>query len=102
MADSFGQFVKQRLKLAGLSIRAYARLAGYPSSNSFVSKVLRGIEPPPLKESGRWAAPLGLDQADRDRFDELAALAHSPPIIRERYEAMRDRLASAPRRGKKA
>lgn len=101
MADSFGQFVRERMVRRGLSVREYARLAGYPSAHSFVSRVLRGVDPPPLKEMDRWAGALGIGPDERDRFDELAALAHSPPLIRERYESMRERLASNPRRRKK-
>jgi transcriptional regulator with XRE-family HTH domain len=97
MADSFGQFVRERIRRRDISVREYARLAGYPSAHSFVSRVLRGVDPPPLKEMDRWAAALGISPDERDRFDELAALAHSPPLIRERYEAMRDRLVAAPK-----
>jgi len=83
MAESFGSFVDARLRQLGLSMRAYANLAGYRTGHSIISLVLRGKMPPPLKSLDRWAAPLGLTASERSRFDLLAAVANSPKLMQE-------------------
>lgn len=84
MAETFGSFVLERLRSKGMALREYARVVmGHDRSHGFVSRVLRGISPPPLKALDDWAAPLGLDAEERKRFDFLAAVQHSPPAVRE-------------------
>lgn len=73
-------------------------MTGHQSAHSFVSRVLRGVRPPPLKALEAWARALDITADERDRFDELAALAHSPPMIRERFETMREKLAAKARK----
>jgi len=81
MASAFGRYVEQFLDQHELSIRAYARLIGCAGSQPFVARVLRGLDPPPLKNLERWAKPLQLTPDQRARFDLLAAIAHSPLLV---------------------
>jgi hypothetical protein len=97
MADSFESFVLARLSQHQLSIRAYARLAGHSSGYSFFAAVLRGEEPPPLKQLDRWAAPLQLTEDERRLFDFLAAVAHAPPPVKAWFAAY-DKPLLRPRR----
>ena len=83
MAATFGSFLRDTLARRGLGVCEYARLAGYPKAHGFVSRVISGTSLPPLKELDRWAKPLGLSAAERDRFDLLAGIANSPPVVRE-------------------
>lgn len=82
MAESFGSFLADGLRRQGLTVRAYASLAGYPTGHSFVSRVLHGKLAPPLKKLDLWAAPLRLTTEERRRFDLLAAVAHAPPVLK--------------------
>jgi hypothetical protein len=81
MASAFGRYVEQFLDQHELSVRAYARLIGCSGSQPFVARVLRGLDPPPLKSLERWAKPLQLTPDQRTRFDLLAAIAHSPLLV---------------------
>lgn len=84
MTETFGSFVREKLAARGIGLREYSRVVmGHDRSHGFVSRVLRGISPPPLKALDEWAAPLGLGAEERRRFDFLAAVQHSPPLIRE-------------------
>ena len=83
MAETFGSFVRDALARKGLGVVEFARLAGYPKAHGFVSRVLSGRSLPPLKELDRWAKPLGLSAKERERFELLAGIAHSPPVVRE-------------------
>ena len=87
---NFGSYLKEALKNAGLSRRAFAKKVGYHPSN--VDKVAHGKRPPPLKRIPMWAKALG-DGVDAARFKELAALEHCPESIQDEYEHMRQALA---------
>jgi hypothetical protein len=60
--------------------------------------VLRGKDPPPLKQLDRWAAPLQLTEDERRLFDFLAAVAHAPPPVKAWFAAYDKPLLKRPHR----
>lgn len=98
MAETFGSFLRAALERRNLGVCEYARLAGYPKAHGFVSRVIAGRSLPPLKELDRWAVPLGLTAAERARFDLLAAVANSPPSVRDWFARAEKDLAEARKR----
>lgn len=78
-----------------MTLRAYALAVGLGKSHSFAYRVARGDAAPPLKALGRWAEPLGLSAAERARFELLAGIANSPPVVREWFAKV-DRTPKAP------
>lgn len=92
---TFGEFLADALARSGLGVREYSRaVMGHDRSHGFVSRVLGGKSLPPLKNLSAWAAPLGLDRTETARFEFLAALAHTPPIVVARLRELEARNAS--------
>lgn len=88
MGSAFGLEVKRRLKANKLSQRAFA--AAIKMSQANLNKVLNGTHGAPPPPTGvtlqLWAGLLNLTGDDRQRFMDLAALAHIPPEVRGRFE----------------
>lgn len=97
MAGTFGEFLREAVERRGMSLHAYAAAVGLGKSHSFAYRVARGA-PPPLKSLDRWAAPLGLTAEERARFDLLAAVANSPPAVRDWFARAEKDLAEAQKR----
>ena len=61
------------------SRREFIRAAGTDNEDSdqgYLGKVLTGTKPPPIDRLSAWADALDLRDADRQRFFDLAAIAH--------------------------
>jgi transcriptional regulator with XRE-family HTH domain len=71
----------------GLNQRGLAKMLG--RSEAFVSLVLKGTRHPSEEEAHRWAAALGLAEAERKVFLERALLELTPGWIAERYRRRR-------------
>lgn len=67
---------------------AFARAIG--RSSAFVNQICRSKRTPPLDEVESWAKTLSLSGLDRERFINLAALAHLPRPVAERFESLLD------------
>lgn len=86
MAETFGTFLREALQRRGMTLRTYALAIGLGKSHSFAYRVANGQAGPPMKDLARWAEPLGLTAKERRRFDLLAGVANSPPVVREWFE----------------
>lgn len=88
MGSLFGTLVKERLKSQKISQRAFATVAKMSQAN--LNKVLNGTHGAPPPPTGAmlqlWAGALGLVGDERQRFMDLAALAHLPPEVRGKFE----------------
>ena len=78
--EQFGHFLRQHRKALGLSLREYCRRNGFDAP--FVSKLERGLLPPPRssKTLEAYAKALSLpeDSLEWERFSDLAQKAASP------------------------
>ncbi len=92
MHTPFGDHLLESLRRQGLSQNEFARKVGTSSSN--IAQVIHGKRAPPLEKSTQWMDVLQIGAKDRERFTELAHLAHCSPYIVERYLAMQAKLKS--------
>jgi hypothetical protein len=86
--SDFGNYLDVLLRERGLSVAAFGRLVGLRTSS--VSTAKRETLNPKRLEP--WANALRLHGEQRERFFELAWLAHTPPYIRELLQRERDRI----------
>lgn len=87
MANTFGSFLHESLRRCGLGVREYSRIIfGHNRGHSFVSRVLRDMQAPPMGSLDVWAIPLKLTEAERHKFDFLASVANSPPLVKKWFE----------------
>lgn len=101
MAESFGDYLRWALERKGMTLRAYALAIGLGKSHSFAYRVAKGAVAPPLKDLGRWAAPLDLTVSERRYFELLAAVANSPLQV-QKWFALHNknrRVSGTTRRG---
>jgi transcriptional regulator with XRE-family HTH domain len=80
------------LKRLGLSASAFAERAN--RSQQAIHSYLSGRARPPLDQVPIWAAMLGLQGAERERFVSAAAEAHVPQLIWRRLQEL-ERAAKA-------
>jgi hypothetical protein len=59
---------------------------------SYLSKVLRGLTPPPMRRLGGWARALGLEGEEAEHFYDLALIAHLPAEFQPRFESLLGRV----------
>jgi len=84
----FGDYLDVILAERKQSVRSFARLVGVSSAS--VTTFKRTM--PPKERIEPWADALRLTGAPRQRFLELAWLAHTPDFIRERYAALSEEV----------
>jgi transcriptional regulator with XRE-family HTH domain len=82
--SAFADVMKAALKRRDLSQRKFADLA--ECSGGFVCDVINDKRTPPLDRIMQWADALGLEDEDRQRFMDLAGIAHLPATIRPTFE----------------
>jgi hypothetical protein len=87
----FGSLLKHHIASSGRSISAWARTVGI--TQGFASNLMAGRRTPPLKEMERWADSLRLAGEERQRFIDLAAIAHLPATAQARLVALIDDAA---------
>lgn len=80
------------------SQREFARALGPPSKEhanaSYISQVLADKKPPPLERLDTWADALELYGDERQRFMDLAAIAHLPVEVQPRFLVLLRQLKS--------
>jgi hypothetical protein len=80
---AFGEALQAAIAAKGISVKSWAeKMIG--STHGQVFNVIAGRRTPPLDEVERWATKLGLEGRERQRFLDLAALAHLPIEIEAR------------------
>jgi hypothetical protein len=87
----FGTLLKHHISASGRSLSAWARAVGI--TQGFASNLLAGRRTPPLGELETWADSLGLAGEERQRFIDLAAIAHCPHPAQARLVALLDSAA---------
>ena len=84
-ATTFGAFFRQRRRALKLGLREFCRLNGFDPGN--VSRIERGLAPPPVAEHvlQAYAESLKFDSDERNRFFDLAAAetGRIPPELLE-------------------
>jgi hypothetical protein len=78
----FGTLLKHHIAASGRSISAWARMVGI--TQGFASNLMAGRRTPPLRELEAWADSLALADEERQRFLDLAAIAHLPAAAQAR------------------
>jgi hypothetical protein len=87
----FGRLLKLHIQASGRSISAWARMVGI--TQGFASNLMAGRRTPPLRELETWADSLALGGEERQRFLDLAAIAHLPAAAQVRLVALLDDAA---------
>ncbi len=87
----FGRLLKHHISASGRSISAWSRAVGI--TQGFASNLTAGRRTPPLGELERWADSLTLVGDERQRFIDLAAIAHLPATAQARLIALLDDAA---------
>jgi transcriptional regulator with XRE-family HTH domain len=87
----FGNLLKAHISASGRSISEWARTVGI--TQGFASNLLAGRRTPPLRELEAWADSFGIAGDERQRFIDLAAIAHLPDTAQERLVALLDDAA---------
>ncbi|MBA3847582.1 MAG: helix-turn-helix transcriptional regulator [Planctomycetes bacterium] len=91
MPSAFGQFMKERWEKLGLHQAEFCRRVGKPAG--WVQQIREGKKTPPLGEMATWANVLDLAGVDRQRFFDLAAVAHLPEEAQARFLTLVDEAA---------
>ncbi len=91
MPSAFGQFMKERWEKLGLHQAEFCRRVGKPAG--CVQQIREGKKTPPLGEMTTWANVLDLTGIDRQRFFDLAAVAHLPEEAQPRFLSLVDEAA---------
>jgi transcriptional regulator with XRE-family HTH domain len=95
MNDSFGKLLRQIRVNRNITLREFSRSVAYDPSN--VSKIERGITPPPATIILKgWVEPLGLEPGTREYQDffDCASLARNR-IPEDAPDVFRNRLLPA-------
>jgi len=87
----FGSLLKHHIAASGRSLSAWARTVGI--TQGFASNLLAGRRTPPLRELESWADSLGIAGEERQRFIDLAAIAHLPATAQARMVDLLDDAA---------
>jgi hypothetical protein len=94
---TFGAYLKGRIDELFPSQRAFIRAAEganrINSGQGYLSQVIAGKKPPPIKRLDAWAKALELSEAEKERFLDLACIAHMHPLMRARLEKMFAKVA---------
>jgi hypothetical protein len=87
---SFGVHLAKLIDATFPSRRAFIRAAENGrkenSAQGYLSHVISGTRPPPVARLDAWIKALGLNEAEREHFLNLASLAWLPPELRPRIE----------------
>ena len=88
MRTAFGGYLKELLAATSLSQNRFAKEVGV--SQALVNQVISGRSTPPWKRMPDWADRLGLEPGSpgRQRFLDLAAIAHLPEEAQARFEGL--------------
>lgn len=83
--SAFGDLLGQLLESHQFTVRSFGTLV--KSSKSSVNAIVLGNRTPPLESLELWCDTLNLEGDKRQRFLDLAALAHLPAEIRPKFES---------------
>ncbi len=79
----FGGYLAECLNAGKISQNHFAGLMG--TSSGFVNMLISGQRRPPLEWLERWAEVLKLTGVRRQRFFDLAEIAHLPKPLRRKW-----------------
>ena len=79
-------------------VRAAEPTANENSAAGYLSQVIAGKKPPPMDRVEAWADALDLKGRERDRFIDLACIAHLPTNVQGRFEALLRRVEACEER----
>lgn len=88
---TFADFVRHHLTVRGWSPGDLAERLGY-ESHGYVTNVLSGLRPPPLKRIEDWGKALKLGPEDQETLILLAESDHIPPRSRLRIERLERKI----------
>jgi transcriptional regulator with XRE-family HTH domain len=91
MPETFGEYLRDRIKAAQLTPADFAKRVGLKSRGN-LGDILTGVNSPPPEVLDRWADILGLRGEEQDRFFELALIRHLPAELRAYAEGIFSRL----------
>jgi transcriptional regulator with XRE-family HTH domain len=83
--SAFGDLFGQLLEARQFTVRSFGTLV--KSSKSSVNAIVLGNRTPPLEALEQWCDTLNLRGDERQRFIDLAALAHLPTEVRPKFES---------------
>lgn len=86
--STFGKALLSELTGQKISQSAFSRTIGHPVA--WINQIIHGHRTPPLDEVEGWADKLGLTGRDKVRFVNLAALAHLPDAVAQRFVKILD------------
>jgi len=85
--SEFGTYLEELLADRKLTARQFGKKVDVIAT--FLSKVMMGTRPVPVRRIEDWADALKLSGNERERFLELAWLTHTPVYIRELVKRLR-------------
>jgi transcriptional regulator with XRE-family HTH domain len=80
---AFGKCLMDAILRNGISQRSFAERVG--AVGPHVSQIVNGLRTPPLDRVAVWADALGITGQERQRFLDLAAIAHLPAEAQPRF-----------------
>lgn len=92
MKTPFGELLYEKIKISGITIPEFAIKVGIPKST--LSKISDGKLAPNWAKAIECADRLRLTGHDRQRFLDMAAVAHMPIEAQARFSRVLDLLAS--------
>ena len=95
MRSVFGELLRHAIVSKNTSISGWAQRVG--CTHGQISNIIAGRRSPPLEQLDRWCAELGLADQARERFVNLAFLAHAPEQVRALVERLEARADAAER-----
>jgi transcriptional regulator with XRE-family HTH domain len=95
MRSVFGELLRHAIVSKNTSISGWAQRVG--CTHGQISNIIAGRRSPPLEQLDRWCAELGLADQARERFVNLAYLAHAPEQVRALVERLEARVEGAER-----
>jgi transcriptional regulator with XRE-family HTH domain len=90
MSESFGAHLEDLVKAKNLTLLAFAERVRKPKGT--ISRICGGTRTPNLDDAKKWADEFDLSGKSRQRFLDLAAIAHLPKEAQSRFHALLERL----------
>lgn len=94
-AELLTQLIDRKFESRRAFIRAAEPRAAEHSAQAYLSQVIAGKKPPPIDRIDGWADALELKDKERDRFIDLACIAHLPIEVQPHFEKILGRLEAA-------
>lgn len=99
MASTFSNLLRKLIEEKFESRRAFVRAvepaSKEDSAQAYLTLVVSGKRPPLIERIDAWADALELKGKERDRFIDLACIAHLPTAVQPHFEKILGRLEAA-------